>query len=70
MLPITAQLVDDRLIEANTRVYPGAVRRMKALVAAARMAERPEFATEYLAELRDRYRRRPSLIKRMDAAGL
>jgi len=70
VLPIMAQLIDDRLIEANTRVYPGAVRRMKALVAAARAAARPEFATEYLAELRDRYRRRPSLIQRMDAAGL
>ncbi|GAA3754389.1 hypothetical protein GCM10022240_04210 [Microbacterium kribbense] len=65
-----AQLIDDRLVEANTRVYPDAVRRMKALKKAALDAGRPEFATEYLAELRDRYKRRPALIQRMDAARL
>lgn len=70
VLPVMAQLIDDRLVEANTRVYPGAVRRMKALKKAALDAGRPEFATEYLAELRDRYKRRPSLIQRMDAARL
>lgn len=29
VLPVMAQLIDDRLVEANTRAYPGAVRRMK-----------------------------------------
>jgi hypothetical protein len=68
VLPVMAQLIDDRLVEANTRAYPGAVRRMKTLREAALTAGRPEFATEYLAELRERYARRPSLIRRMDAA--
>ncbi|QKJ20514.1 DUF6880 family protein [Microbacterium hominis] len=70
VLPVMAQLIDDRLIEANTRAYPGAVRRMKKLRAAARAAGRPEIADEYLAEVRRRNARRPSLIQRMDAAGL
>nr|WP_274636466.1 hypothetical protein [Microbacterium bovistercoris] len=68
VLPVMAQLIDDRLVAANTRVYPGAVRRMKALRTAALDAGQPEFASEYLAELRARYARRPSLIARMDAA--
>lgn len=70
VLPVMAQLIDDRLVEAKTRVYPGAVRRMKALRKAARDAGRPEVADEYLAELRTRYARRPSLISRMDSAGV
>lgn len=70
VLPVMAQLIDDRLIEANTRAYPGAVRRMKKLSAAARAAGHPEIADEYLADVRRRNARRPSLIKRMDAAGL
>ena len=70
VLPVMAQLIDDRLVEANTRAYPDAVRRMKKLRVAARAAGRPEIADDYLAELRRRYARRPSLIKRMDAAGL
>ena len=61
---------DDRLSEANTRAYPGAVRRMTKLRAAARAAGRPEIADDYLADVRRRNARRPSLIKRMDAAGL
>ncbi|WP_454157730.1 DUF6880 family protein [Microbacterium lacticum] len=70
VLPVMAQLIDDRLIEANTRAYPGAVRRMTKLRAAARAAGRPEIADDYLADVRRRNARRPSLIKRMDAAGL
>ncbi|QAY59525.1 hypothetical protein ET475_05690 [Microbacterium protaetiae] len=68
VLPVMAQLIDDRLVEANTRVYPGAVRRMRELRKAALAAGRPEFAGEYLAELRARYARRPALIAKMDAA--
>ncbi|WP_022889491.1 hypothetical protein [Agromyces italicus] len=67
-LPVMAQLIDDRLVEANTRVYPGAVRRMKKLREAAVRAGMPEFGDELLAHLRAKYARRPSLIKRMDAA--
>lgn len=70
VLPVMVQLIDDRLVEANTRAYPDAVRRMKKLRAAARAAGRPEIADDYLAELHRRYARRPSLIKQMDAAGL
>lgn len=70
VLPVIAQMIDDRLVEANTRAYPGAIRRMKKLRVAARAAGRPEIADDYLAELRRRYARRPSLIQRMDAAGL
>ncbi len=70
VLPVMVQLIDDRLVEANTRAYPDAVRRMKKLRAAARAAGRPGIADEYLAELHRRYARRLSLIKRMDAAGL
>lgn len=70
VLPVMAQLIDDRLIEANTRAYPGAVRRMTKLRAAARAAGHPEIADDYLAEVRRKNARRPSLIQRMDAAGL
>ncbi|HET8928403.1 MAG TPA: hypothetical protein VFN24_11345 [Microbacterium sp.] len=70
VLPVMAQLIDDRLVEANTRAYSGAIRSMKKLRVAARAAGRPEIADDYLAELRRRYARRPSLIQRMDAAGL
>lgn len=70
VLPVMAQLIDDRLVEANTRAYPGAVRRMKKLRAAARAAGHAEIADEYLADARRRNARRPSLIQRMDAAGL
>ena len=52
------------------RDSPGAVRRMTKLRAAARAAGRPEIADDYLADVRRRNARRPSLIKRMDAAGL
>ena len=64
------RLIDERLVEARSRVYGGAVRRMKKLRAAARVAGRPDIADDYLRELRQRYARRPSLIQRMDAAGL
>lgn len=70
VLPVMAQLIDDRLIEANTRVYPGAVKRMRQLRKAASDAGRPELAAAYLAEFRAKNARRPSLIQRMDAAGL
>ncbi|MBN9224271.1 MULTISPECIES: hypothetical protein [unclassified Microbacterium] len=40
------------------------------LRAAARAAGCPEIADDYLADVRRRNARRPSLIKRMDAAGL
>jgi hypothetical protein len=70
VLPVMARLIDDRLVEANTRAYPGAIRRMKKLRVAARAAGRPEISDDYLAELRRRYARRPSLIQRMDAAGI
>jgi hypothetical protein len=70
VLPVMTQLIDERLVEANTRAYPAAIRRMKKLRIAARAAGRPEIADDYLAELRRRYARRPSLIQRMDAAGL
>ncbi|WP_029145218.1 DUF6880 family protein [Microbacterium luticocti] len=69
VLPVMVQLIDDRLVEANTRVYPGAVRRMTTLRAAARDAGTPEFAERFFAELRTRHARRSSLIGRMDAAG-
>lgn len=69
-LPVMAQLIDDRLVEANTRVYPGAVKRMRELRRVAASAGRPEAADAYLADFRARYARRPSLIKRMDAAEL
>ena len=35
VLPVMARLIDDRLVEANTRAYPDAVRRMKKLRLAA-----------------------------------
>lgn len=69
-LPVMARLIDDRLVEANSRVYPGAVRRMKKLRAAATKAGMPAIADELLADLRSKYARRPSLMKQMDAAGL
>lgn len=70
VLPVMARLIDERLVEARSRVYGGAVRRMTKLRAAARAAGRPDIADDYLRELRQRYARRPALIQRMDAAGL
>ncbi|MFT4259647.1 hypothetical protein [Microbacterium sp.] len=70
VLPVMAQLIDDRLVEANTAVYAGAVKRMKELRKAAALAGVPEMADAYLAEWRERFRRRTTLIKRMDAAGV
>ncbi len=69
-LPVMARLIDDRLVQAISRAYPGAVRRMKKLRAAAVKAGMPELADALLAELRAKYARRPSLIARMDAAGV
>lgn len=68
VLPVMAQLIDDRLAVANTKAYPGAVRRMRELRKHALAAGRPEIASEYLADLRIRFARRPALIARMDAA--
>lgn len=70
VLPVMARLIDGRLVEANTKAYPGAVKRMRELRKAALAVGRPEFASSYLDGIRERYARRSSLIARMDAARL
>jgi hypothetical protein len=62
--------IDARLVHANTAAYPEVARLladMRQLSAAAGEADGFE---EYLAELRDRYARRPSLLKALKAHGL
>ena len=62
--------IEAQLVHANTAAYPEVARLladMRQLSAAAGVADGFE---EYLAELRDRYARRPSLLRALKAHGL
>jgi uncharacterized Zn finger protein len=64
------RVADEVLVRADQRVYRDAVRHLKAARRAATVAGRlPEF-TGHLTGLRERNRRRPSLMAMLDKAGL
>ncbi len=63
------RLVDGVLVKADTRVYPVAVRYLKAAKKAAVAADAMVEFEVRVAGLRETHRRRPSLIARLDKAG-
>lgn len=69
-LTVYLRLVDLALLDANKGAYKEGVRHLKAARRAATSADRaPEF-TENLNDLRERNRRRPTLMAMLDKAGL
>jgi len=73
--PADAVLVYQRVIEhvlatTDRRAYQQAVRILKRADTAARAADQADTFAAYLAELRDRHRRRPTLIALLDKARL
>lgn len=70
VLPVMQHVLEELLRVADTAKYADAVKRMKALLHVARAAGTPEVGEQIVAELRERFRRRTSLIARMDRARL
>lgn len=64
------RVADDVLGRADKRAYRDAVRYVKAARRAATAAERLDEFNERIADLRERNRRRPSLMAMLDKAGL
>ena len=70
VLPVYTKLVEHELADADTRRYRGAARRLKKMrKLAARSPESAE-VDELIADLRERYRRRPRLQQEFDRADL
>lgn len=69
-MEVYLRLANDALEQADKRAYRVAVRHLKAARRAATAADRPEAFTAHLAGLRDRNRRRPTLIAMLDKAGM
>ena len=70
VLPVMQHVLEELLRVADTAKYADAVKRMKALLHVAQAAGAPEVGERIVAELRERFRRRTSLIARMDRARL
>src|SRR5690606_11958639 len=70
VLPVMQHVLEELLRVADTAKYADAVKRMQALLHVARAAGTPEVVEQIVAELGERYRRRASLIARMDRARL
>lgn len=70
MLPVYTRLVEHELAEANTRHYRGAARRLKKMRKLAAGSGESTEVDEFIADLRERYRRRPRLQQEFDRAGL
>ncbi len=68
-MEVYLQLADRELETANRSAYMRAIRMLKRAARAAAMSDRTTEFTEYLHLLRDRYRRRPTLIAMLDKAG-
>jgi len=70
VLPVMEAQLYELLKVADTRVYPKAVKRMKELLLTAQAAGIAADGERMIRDLREKYRRRPSLIERMDRARL
>lgn len=70
VLPVYTRLVEHELAEANTRHYRGAARRLKKMRKLAAGSGESTEVDEFIADLRERYRRRPRLQQEFDRAGL
>jgi hypothetical protein len=69
-MTVYLRLADEALVRADQRAYRDAVRHLKAARRAATAAERLPELSEHLTGLRERNRRRPSLMAMLDKAGL
>ena len=69
-MAVYLRLTDDALQQADKRAYQAAIRHLKAAHRAATTADRQANFAERLTALRERNRRRPSLIAMLDKAGL
>lgn len=69
-LRVYQQVVDRVLVPADRLAYQQAVRILKPAAAAAQRADQLEAFSDYLAGLREQYRRRPTLIALLDKAQL
>jgi uncharacterized Zn finger protein len=69
-MEVYLRLADDALEQADKRAYRVAVRHLKAARRTAAAADRTTAFREHLAGLRERNRRRPTLISMLDKAGL
>ena len=69
-LAVTWRVVDDVLQETDRRAYAAAVKILKRARTAAQTAGELDAFTQDVARLRERHRRRPTLIAMLDKAGL
>jgi hypothetical protein len=69
-MEVYLRLADEALEQADKRAYRVAVRHLKAARRAAKTADRSEQFAAHLAGLRERNRRRPTLIAILDTAGM
>jgi hypothetical protein len=70
VLPIHTELVEGELAEADAKNYRSAARRLKKMRKLAAGSSESAEVDELIADLRDRYRRRPRLQQEFDRAGL
>jgi len=69
-MAVYLRLADEALQQADRRAYQVAVRRLKAARRAATAADRSSDFVEHVETLRERNRRRPTLVAMLDKAGL
>lgn len=69
-MAVYLRLADDAFLQTDKRAYRDAIRHLKAARRAATAAYRSAEFDEYLAEIRERNRRRPSFMAMLDKAGL
>ncbi|MEZ5323369.1 MAG: hypothetical protein R2698_15090 [Microthrixaceae bacterium] len=69
-MAVYLRLADELLVQADKRAYRHAIRHLKAARRAATAGDRADEFTEHLGGLRERNRRRPSLMAMLDKAGL
>jgi hypothetical protein len=69
-MAVYQRLADDVLVKADKRAYRDAVRRLEAARRAATAAERVDGFEQHMSDLRERHRRRPTLVAMLDKAGL
>jgi hypothetical protein len=70
VLPVHTRLVERELAEADARHYRSAARRLKKMRKLAAAASQSAEVDELIADLRERYRRRPRIQLEFDRAGL
>ncbi|MEZ0362649.1 DUF6880 family protein [Mycobacterium sp. pUA109] len=70
VLPVYTRLVERELVDADARRYLGAARRLKKMRKLAAGSRDSAEVDEFIADLRETYRRRPRLQQEFDQAGL